>query len=544
MKGRIFKKQIQCINQAKKQDQHEIYQQEAEILTNPKSSETNFQNSKIKAFYELIKSIKSGDKTKIYESINSLGMARLIEIEKTAADLITKQKFFLELSEDENEPKPAEERRNQDLLNLIRDIPDYMKNKDHGDEDKQTLCILTKLLTYTGIMPTYTLKAERINEIYSNRIQLINKFFIDPHFQPLYEELQNIQFKNINEEHAFWRDIHGNLDILHFALEQEIDNLIEVKTTVISRRKNQVSAVEKTIRKNPALVKAAQMVAIEFIEQNQHLENLKNQAKYLEERGKNGENLKEEIKECKKIIANLNQKMQKFREKFMVILNDLFGISLISENEPRGTKFDPQKASEHILDFQQIHQGKMLEIAKFLDSQNGGILFDSLQAIYATFNTLENKKDSIGKLNLQNNQIINEIFNNLSLENVEEILKTKLSPIHRNIFSLLFFAKKAGWQLADISDYLGIFKVDEQNRPAHAGLQMQFIDDTGKKFEIQIKDRTMYNSSNLGFGSHEAYKNRMIGDSLKSMRHGLGSNTFQKFKNMGLQINFEKPSEK
>lgn len=533
-----LKDSIDRIIKGTRQEKHRAYQDEADQLKsqNIPFIEPNFKSSIIAAFYKLKKAIKSGDSVKKYEAIQEAGAAKLIEIEKIGAALIGEGKLFLELAEDKNEPVGAFKRRLQDLINLPKDIRSYVLNKENNFE-LDTLCTLTKLLTYTGIIPTYTLKSERINEIYSGRIQLINKLFTAPNFVSLYEEIKQINFQNEDEEHTFWRDIHDNLDILHFSLEQGL-NLTDTQTTVISRRKNLVSTVEKLIRKNPTLIQSAQTVSIEFVEKNQHLKNLKEDLK----RTQNPERkdlLEAEIKRCEQEIHNLNLKIQAFRNQFMEVINDLFGITLISENEK---DFDPQRASDHIRNFQAVHKTKMLHIADALDQKRDGILKNSLEAVYNSFDSVKNKTDPIAQVSKENNRLIQEIFNSLNVDEVEEILKGDLNPVHRNIFSLIFFAKKAGWQIADVSDYLGIYKVDDKNRPAHSGLQIQFIDDTGKRFEIQIKDRTMYNSSTVGYGSHEAYKGRTVGKSLQSMCHSIGAAVVKKWQEKGILTDYTRPN--
>ena len=394
----------------------------------------------------------------------------------------------------------------------------------------QSILTLTRLLINFGLVPSYAFENERIQEVYQIRLSTISELFGPNGLE--FEKYIEDHFPNFHKDPQFWADLHKNDTISDYLRAEGIQPLNETQNRPLTRKKSLISTVAKLLRKNEPLISES------LNAMNNHT-NL-----FMADLGGNHDKQNSSLytsartRLITEALTKSYQELDRIREEFKKIINDLYGLTFIAPSVLELTEAEKKQDPETVQNLQkiltlQLEQMKSrdfvtdhpVETQVFLrrEIEEHRMLFQSLikefsPLLYQTYlyRTQEHDiggTDNTEKINLVIREFVISILDSSRTVITQILNNNHLKPMHKQFFMLLFFAKRANWQIKDVSDYLSGYKKVLENDEwiiSHTGLQLQITDSEGKTFEIQFKDGVMYYNSLIGTARHADYKKRDI----------------------------------
>jgi len=471
-----------------------------------------------------------GDKNALVQKI----AAEKIAIANTYGALYTAHQDFLpSLPEDKHEAMDAWGRHLADIKNLQEEIKQNLVAED-GLQYPKEIVDITMLLVSCALVPSFTYSRKTIEGNYTIRLEIVEKSFKDATglgpalFAEIEKHLPTDTPEQQKISQEYWQDIHKHPEIYDSILSRRLEHDTPFDFVITARAKTLLSTVAKLIRKQPLVVTDAVATCQHYIRYYTHLTNLATDLTTIERNATQDqkqsyriESKKSQINAAQQKFEKISQDLDSIREQFTQTINDLFGISIVTtaviDNPYRDPTLAPEQTKkivdEYIMQQSQSHVKRMLYIIGRVSTDT--TLQDKYAKTYSYFLQAAANHTSADEAGKQINEytiiVIEELLKHPNI--LKELLnETNLSPLERSLFSILFFAHKSGWTIKDVSDYIAVFKRDEHNSAAHSGIQLQITDNTGKTFEIQIKDQIMYDNSLQGAGNHADYKLPQIKD--------------------------------
>jgi hypothetical protein len=389
----------------------------------------------------------------------------------------------------------------------------------------ETVIDICKLLVGVAVVPSFTISEEKIKNVYYKRRLIIAEYFVPESALQKYITLISKDLTE-PEQRLLWQRIHKNEKV--WAMVPKITEPEGV--AIDSRRKTLVSTVAKLMSKSPSNVTHAVNIAFQYIRTYWKLEQIDDRAEpragrfATEERRQQWDaNREKEQNELNTLFEKLGNELNHIRSRFSSTINDLFGLSFTSHDsaehaEERSSLTD--ESQKHQLIDRRLRAESQTHITLFsplIKKYLGEEMEEVYQSAHETFAYNPNITQNLNKTV---NPIILALVKKLtSTKNaIEEILTDKkLSGYHREFFQILFLAKKSGWKIKEVSDYVTIFKQKKgpqgQWLVSHMGLQIQVTEETNKTFEMQFKTGEMSYSSHMGLGDHTTYKKTRIQES-------------------------------